>query len=107
MCEGRNREVRRMFEAIGLTVSRLIRTRYGSMTLPHGLKRGRWEELDEHAVRDLLSANGLDKPVGQNPDGKRGEFPERQGGPDRNNNYGKSQGPRRGQGQGQSQGQSQ
>ncbi|WP_293777240.1 23S rRNA pseudouridine(2605) synthase RluB [uncultured Oxalicibacterium sp.] len=57
--EGRNREVRRMFEAVGLTVSRLIRTRYGSMTLPHGLKRGRWEEMDEHAVRALLAASGL------------------------------------------------
>jgi 23S rRNA pseudouridine2605 synthase len=60
--EGRNREVRRMFEAIGLTVSRLIRTRYGAMTLPSGLKRGRWEELEENAVRDLLSIYGIEKP---------------------------------------------
>ena len=59
--EGRNREVRRMFEAVGLTVSRLIRTRYGSMTLPRGLKRGRWEEMDEHAVRSLLTLIGMDK----------------------------------------------
>ena len=59
--EGRNREVRRMFEAIGLTVSRLIRTRYGAMTLPSGLKRGRWEELEENDVRSLLSAFGVEK----------------------------------------------
>jgi 23S rRNA pseudouridine2605 synthase len=59
--EGRNREVRRMFEAVGLTVSRLIRTRYGVMTLPSGLKRGRWEELSEDAVRDLLKVSGLEK----------------------------------------------
>lgn len=57
--EGRNREVRRIFEAIGLTVSRLIRTRYGIMTLPQNLKRGRWEELKEHTVRHLLSICGL------------------------------------------------
>ncbi len=59
--EGRNREVRRMFEAIGLTVSRLIRTRYGAMTLPSNLKRGRWEELEENTVRDLMSAFGVEK----------------------------------------------
>jgi len=57
--EGRNREVRRMFEAVGLTVSRLIRTRYGALTLPSNLKRGRWDELDEHAVRDLMTLSGL------------------------------------------------
>ncbi|MBC7490400.1 MAG: rRNA pseudouridine synthase [Glaciimonas sp.] len=62
--EGRNREVRRMFEAIGLTVSRLIRTRYGAMTLPRGLKRGRWEELNETVVRAMMVANGLEKTAG-------------------------------------------
>ncbi|MFJ9452490.1 MULTISPECIES: 23S rRNA pseudouridine(2605) synthase RluB [unclassified Herbaspirillum] len=69
--EGRNREVRRMFEAIGLTVSRLIRTRYGVMTLPQGLKRGRWEELEENAVRTLLTVCGLEKTGGaEAPSGK-------------------------------------
>jgi 23S rRNA pseudouridine2605 synthase len=62
--EGRNREVRRMFEAVGLTVSRLIRTRYGMMTLPSGLKRGRWEELEEHDVRAMMAAVGIEKKGG-------------------------------------------
>ncbi|MFA9217531.1 MAG: pseudouridine synthase [Sphingomonadaceae bacterium] len=62
--EGRNREVRRMFEAIGLTVSRLIRTRYGALTLPSNLKRGRWEEMEENTVRDLMAAYGVEKKGG-------------------------------------------
>jgi 23S rRNA pseudouridine2605 synthase len=59
LAEGRNREVRRMFEAVGLTVSRLIRTRHGPIVLPRGLKRGRWEELEDNQVRALMAAVGL------------------------------------------------
>lgn len=77
--EGRNREVRRMFEAIGLTVSRLIRTRYGAMILPSGLKRGRWEEMEENAVRDLLRLSGLDKIANQNQGGQSNPRGEHQG----------------------------
>lgn len=58
--EGRNREVRRMFEAVGLTVSRLIRTRYGVITLPKNLKRGRWDALEDNVVRNLLRLSGLE-----------------------------------------------
>ncbi|TDF63734.1 23S rRNA pseudouridine(2605) synthase RluB [Cupriavidus sp. L7L] len=62
LTEGRNREVRRMFEAVGLTVSRLIRTRYGQFLLPRGLKRGRWQEVEPNDVKALMTAVGLKVP---------------------------------------------
>lgn len=65
LTEGRNREVRRMFEAVGLTVSRLIRTRYGQFLLPRGLKRGRWQELEPEEVRAMMAAIGLKAPAKQ------------------------------------------
>jgi 23S rRNA pseudouridine2605 synthase len=70
--EGRNREVRRMFEAVGHAVSRLIRIRYGAMMLPRGLKRGAWMELDEGDIKALMKVVGTRAPreVGEesNPD---------------------------------------
>jgi 23S rRNA pseudouridine2605 synthase len=57
--EGRNREVRRMFEAVDVTVSRLIRVRYGKIELPRGIQRGRWEEMDTAWVRSLAASVGL------------------------------------------------
>ncbi|GGH62974.1 hypothetical protein GCM10010975_28290 [Comamonas phosphati] len=57
--EGRNREVRRMFEAVGHAVSRLIRIRYGAMMLPRGLKRGAWVELDQADIQALMAVAGV------------------------------------------------
>ncbi|MCI1192009.1 rRNA pseudouridine synthase, partial [Calidifontimicrobium sp. SYSU G02091] len=54
--EGRHREVRRLFDAVGLTVSRLIRIRYGTVVLPRGLKRGAWVELGEADVKAIRRA---------------------------------------------------
>lgn len=68
LSEGRNREVRRMFEALGLTVSRLMRVRYGPVVLPPRLKRGMWEDM---AVEEVCKLAGLPKPVGGTPKGRR------------------------------------
>jgi len=52
--EGRNREVRRLFEALGHPVSRLSRVRYGPLELPPDLAAGQWRELSGKAVNSLF-----------------------------------------------------
>lgn len=69
--EGRNREVRRMFEAVGHAVSRLIRIRYGAMMLPRGLKRGAWMELGETDIRALMNAVSSSKAHNRHAEGSR------------------------------------
>ncbi len=54
--EGRNREVRRIFESQGLKVSRLLRTRYGTVILPRELRTGRWMELDKQDIDNLTKS---------------------------------------------------
>jgi 23S rRNA pseudouridine2605 synthase len=59
LAEGRNREVRRMFEAVGLEVSRLIRIRYGAIQLPRSLPRGRYQELPPEWVLAWMHDLGI------------------------------------------------
>ncbi len=90
LSEGRNREVRRMFEIVGRDVSRLIRTRFGAVQLPRTLTRGRYQELSPEWVQawthDLgIAAEELrSRPPGQggqkHQGGRRGKS-QRQGPP--------------------------
>jgi len=66
--EGRYREVRRMWEAVGHPVTRLIRTRYGPIILPRKLHKTRRQELEPEEVKALYDAAGL---VYREPKGRR------------------------------------
>ncbi len=62
--EGRNREVRRLFEAFELPVSRLMRTRFGPVTLPPRVKRGKMLKMEQKEVVKLLEWVGMPVPTG-------------------------------------------
>jgi len=57
--EGRNREVRRLWESQGLTVSRLKRVRYGEVFIPPKVKQGQWVELEPKEIKSLYRMAGL------------------------------------------------
>jgi len=106
LAEGRNREVRRIFDAIGLTVSRLIRIRFGAIQLPRSLARGRFYELAPEWVQawvhdlgmsiDEVRTRGPGQHAGKGGRGKGGQkHRSRQKGP----GQGFGQGPAYGQGQ--------
>lgn len=65
--EGRNREVRRIWEAMGCTVSRLIRTGYGPIELDRRLRRGQSRDLTSEEVRSLYESVGLPSPEPPKP----------------------------------------
>lgn len=71
--EGRNRVVRRTFEALGLPVSRLMRVRFGIISLPPRIKRGMMAELGETEIRAILEWAGLHAGVARQvvDDGRR------------------------------------
>ena len=103
--EGRNREVRRLFEVLEVPVSRLIRTRYGSIAMPSVLKRGDLKELEPPEVTVVMEAAGIKQNAqGGKPQGNRQQKPGKQKprkGP-RGQGHGQGQG-QGGQGQGQGQ----
>lgn len=59
--EGRNREVRRLWESQGVMVSRLARIRYGTATLPRSLRSGDWQELSHTETLALQKSVGMGK----------------------------------------------
>ncbi|WP_374564266.1 pseudouridine synthase [Ideonella sp.] len=91
--EGRNREVRKLFDAVGLTVSRLIRIRYGCVVLPRGLKRGVWVDLGEGDLRALRQMTDGGRPE-QRPDHRNDRRDNRNDRNDRGGDRGGDRGDR-------------
>jgi 23S rRNA pseudouridine2605 synthase len=78
LMEGRNREVRRLWESQGLTVSRLKRVRYGEVFIPSKVKQGQWVELERKEIKSLYRMAGLPEKEIQRGTVKERENMERQ-----------------------------
>lgn len=63
--EGRNREVRRLWESQGVTVSRLKRVRYGNIFIPSHVRVGQWVELTDTEIKELCVTAGVNAPSAQ------------------------------------------
>ncbi len=92
LMEGRNREVRRLWESQGLTVSRLKRVRYGDIFIPSRAKQGQWIELQPKEVKSLYRQAGLPAKDLQRGTSREREVMERQF----NKRHGRTNAPRRG-----------
>ncbi|MFA6902145.1 MAG: pseudouridine synthase [Gallionellaceae bacterium] len=84
--EGRNRVVRRIFEALGLVVSRLMRVRFGIINLPPSIKRGKMAELGEGEVNMILdwvglSAQTVDEDATEDPRAAEGKIKQMKSAP--------------------------
>lgn len=73
LMEGRRREVRRLFEAVGARVTRLKRVRFGPVMIPSRLRSGRFLELDAEEVKALFRLAGLPAPAKAGPPRPSGE----------------------------------
>jgi 23S rRNA pseudouridine2605 synthase len=74
--EGRNREVRRIFEALGRRVTRLMRVRFGPIALPPGMRRGQYRELETAEVGRIQVELGIAPGVAaqaKRPDARAGD----------------------------------
>ena len=78
LMEGRNREVRRLWESQGLTVSRLKRVRYGDVFIPSRVKQGQWIELEPKEVKSLYRMASLEGKKQRRGSVKEREVMERQ-----------------------------
>ena len=93
--EGRNREVRRLWDAVGLKVSRLIRIRYGMIALPR-LLRGQYKDLPEKQVTQLMQSVGMRNKIEKPQVNKARPSNKRSTGQKDRKKYDKSSGGRKG-----------
>jgi 23S rRNA pseudouridine2605 synthase len=78
LMEGRNREVRRLWESQGLTVSRLKRVRYGEVFIPSRVKQGQWTEMETAEIKSIYRMAGLPMKKVRRTTSKEREVMERQ-----------------------------